>query len=305
MSDFVSNFWPWYIFIIVTGSIIWLFYLVISQSHGTKDKNHKIEPTGHKWDEDLEELNTPLPRWWLQLFIATNIFGFIYLILYPGSGIYGGLLGWSSADYLGKGATGQYETEMADAEARYKPLYDKYLTQDVKALASNEEALKTGSKLFSTYCIQCHGTDAGGGPGFPNLRDGAWLWGGDPDTIKLTITGGRTGAMPAWGPVLGDNVKDVAAYVLSLSGKQVDGDRELGKQKFQELCIACHGPEGKGNPALGAPDLTDDDWLYGGSRRTVEKTIRDGRSGRMPSFGEFLGEGKIHLLATYVYSLSN
>ncbi|HBE93129.1 MAG TPA: cytochrome C oxidase Cbb3, partial [Gammaproteobacteria bacterium] len=237
MHDFVSNFWPWYIFILVAGSMIWLFYLVFSQSHGVKDKSHKIEPTGHKWDEDLEELNTPLPRWWLQLFIATNVFGALYLLLYPGIGVYGGLLDWRSADFLGEGKTGQYETEMSTADTKYGALYDKYLQQDINALTSDKDALVTGSRLFSTYCIQCHGSDAGGGPGFPNLRDTAWQWGGEPDIIKQTISGGRLGAMPAWGPVLGDSVGDVAAYVMSLSGKQSEGNLDVGKEKFTQLCV--------------------------------------------------------------------
>lgn len=304
MDDFVSNFWPWYIFVIVVGSMIWLFYLVFSQSHGVKDKDHKIKPTGHKWDENLEELNTPLPRWWLQLFIATNVFGAAYLLLYPGLGIFNGLLGWSSADYLNQGATGQYETEMSVANEQYGALYDKYLQQDIDTLTSDKAALTTGSRLFSTYCIQCHGSDAGGGPGFPNLRDAAWQWGGDPAAIKQTISAGRLGAMPAWGPVLGDSVGDVTAYVMSLSGKQSEGDLDVGKEKFQQLCVACHTEAGTGNPALGAPDLTDDIWVYGGSRRSIEKTIAEGRNGRMPSFGEFLGESKVHLLTAYVYSLS-
>jgi cytochrome c oxidase cbb3-type subunit 3 len=304
MDDFVSSFWPWYIFVITVGSFIWLFYLVSSQSHGVKDKDHKIKPTGHKWDEDLEELNTPLPRWWLQLFIGTNVFGVIYLLLYPGVGIYDGLLGWSSADYLQNGATGQYETEMADANTKYGALYDGYLKEDIASLTSNKSAITTGSRLFGTYCIQCHGSDAGGGQGFPNLRDSAWLWGGEPEQITQTITNGRLGAMPAWGAVLGKNTRDVTAYVMSLSGKKTSGDLDIGKEKFQQLCVACHGAEGKGNIALGAPDLTDNRWLYGGSARSVEKTIAEGRSGRMPAFGEFLGEGKIHLLTAYIYSLS-
>jgi cytochrome c oxidase cbb3-type subunit III len=304
MNDFVSNFWPWYIFIITAASIAWCFYLVMSQSHGMKDKDHSIKPTGHKWDEDLEELNTPLPRWWQQMFIITNVFAVVYLLLYPGSGIYDGLLGWSSADYLKNGATGQYETEMAAADTKYSALYDGYLKEDIVNLTSNKAAIITGGRLFSTYCIQCHGSDAGGAPGFPNLRDSEWLWGGEPAQIKQTIAGGRLGAMPAWGPVLGDDARSVAAYVLSLSGKKTSGDLDVGKEKFQQLCVACHGAEGKGNFALGAPDLTDNKWLYGGSARSVEKSIVEGRNGRMPSFGDFLGDAKVHLLAAYVYSLS-
>ena len=296
MSDFTSPFWAWYIFIIVAGSIIWLFYLLMTQN---KDKNSstEIKPTGHKWDEDLEELNTPLPRWWLQLFYATNIFAVGYLILYPGIAIFDGVLGWSSV--------GAYYAEQEAAELKYGEQYVNYLKQDVATLATNKDAITTGSRLFSTYCTQCHGSDAGGGPGFPNLRDGAWLWGGDVAQIKQTITSGRMAAMPAWGAVLGeDGVKNVGAYVMSLSGRKTAGDLDAGKEKYQQLCVACHGAEARGNIALGAPNLTDEKWLYGSSRRSIEKSITEGRNGRMPAFGEFLGEGKVHLLTAYVYSLS-
>ena len=298
LADFSSPFWAWYIFIIAVGGILWCFYLLMSQSKVDKSAGGEIKPTGHKWDETLEELNTPLPRWWLQLFIATNVFGLVYLVLYPGSALFDGVLGWSS--------TQQYNQEMEKAESKYGPLYDGYLKQDIPALAQNKEAIRTGSRLFSTYCTQCHGSDAGGGPGFPNLRDSDWLWGGEAATIEQTVSKGRQGAMPAWGAVLGDEgVKNVTAYVLSLSGKKTSGDLDAGKEKFQQLCVACHGADGKGNHMLGAPNLTDQTWLYGSSRRTVEKTIREGRSGKMPAWGEFLGAGKTHLLAAYVYSLSN
>ena len=297
MSDFTSPFWPWFIFIITVGGILWCFYLLMSQSKIDHDSSAGIQPTGHKWDEDLQELNTPLPRWWLQLFIATNIFGLVYLVLYPGSAVFGGVLGWTQV--------GAYNTEMETAEKQYGAQYTDYLKQDIATLASNTEAIKTGSRLFSTYCTQCHGGDAGGGPGFPNLRDGHWLWGGEPAQIKQTIANGRVGVMPAWGAVLGDDgVKNVTAYVMSLSGKKTAGDLNAGEEKFQQLCVACHGAQATGNIALGAPDLTDDSWVYGGSRRSIEKSIVEGRNGRMPAFGEFLGEGKTHLLSAYVYSLS-
>jgi len=298
MSDFTSPFWPWFIFIVTIGGIFWCFYLLMSQKNaGDVAEGEEAQPTGHKWDDDLEELNNPLPRWWLQMFIATNIFGLVYLVLYPGVAVFDGILGWSQV--------GQYNTEMEVAEEKYGAQYTNYLKQDVATLATNKDAITTGSRLFSTYCTQCHGSDAGGGPGFPNLRDNHWLWGGETAQIKQTIASGRIGAMPAWGAVLGeDGVKNTTAYVMSLSGRKTSGDIDAGKEKFQQLCVACHGAEAKGNIALGAPDLTDDSWVYGSSRRTIEKTITDGRNGRMPAFGEFLGDGKIHLLSAYVYSLS-
>jgi cytochrome c oxidase cbb3-type subunit 3 len=298
MSDFTSPFWAWFIFIVTVGGIFWCFYLLLSQSKADTAASHEeAQPTGHKWDENLEELNTPLPRWWLQLFIATNIFGLVYLVLYPGTALFGGVLGWTSV--------GQYENEMKAADEKFGAQYVDYLKQDITELAQNKEAIKTGSRLFSTYCTQCHGSDAGGGPGFPNLRDSKWLWGGEPAQIKQTITSGRMGVMPAWEAVLGDDgVKNVTAYVMSFSGRKTAGDLDAGKEKYQQLCVACHGAEGTGNVALGAPDLTDDSWVYGGSRRSIEKSIREGRNGKMPAFGEFLGEGKTHLLSAYVYSLS-
>ena len=297
MSDFTSPFWAWFIFIITVGGIFWCFYLLLSQSSTDAVEGGKVEPTGHKWDEDLEELNNPLPRWWLQMFIATNIFGLVYLVLYPGSAVFDGVLGWTSV--------GQYNSEMETADKKFGEQYVNYLKQDIAELAKNKEAIKTGGRLFSTYCTQCHGSDAGGGPGFPNLRDNHWLWGGEPAQIKQTITSGRVGAMPAWGAVLGaDGVKNMTAYVMSLSGRKTAGDLDAGKEKFQQLCVACHTAEATGNIALGAPDLTDDSWVYGSSRRTIEKTISEGRNGRMPAFGDFLGEGKTHLLSAYVYSLS-
>ncbi|GMR05905.1 MAG: cytochrome-c oxidase, cbb3-type subunit III [Gammaproteobacteria bacterium] len=298
MTDFTNPAWAWFIFIVTVGGIFWCFYLLMSQSKlSVKEGGDKIQSTGHIWDEDIEELNTPIPRWWMQLFIATNIFGLVYLVLYPGSAIFDGVLGWSQV--------GQYNTEMEVAEKKYGEQYANYLKQDIVNLAKNKDAIKTGGRLFSTYCTQCHGTDAGGGPGFPNLRDSRWLWGGETEQVKQTISAGRMGTMPAWGAVLGKSgTRDVTAYVLSLSGRKTSGDLKVGEEKFKQLCVACHTAEGTGNIALGAPDLTDDSWLYGSSRRIIAKSISEGRNGRMPAFGDFLGEGKTHLLAAYVYSLS-
>jgi len=254
---------------------------------------------GHVWDEDLQELSNPLPKWWLSMFYITLVFGVGYLALYPGLGTFSGILGWTEK--------GQYDKEIAAADKQFNPLYEKYLKEDPKLLAANHEALKTGERLFVNYCTTCHGSDAGGGPGFPNLRDEDWLYGGDPQIIKASIMNGRTGAMPPWGAVLGpDGTANVAEYVLSLSGRSVNATvAATGKEKFMQLCVACHGPDGKGNPAMGAPNLTDNIWLYGGLKKTIMETIEKGRAGRMPAHAEFLGEAKVHLLAAYVYSLSH
>jgi cytochrome c oxidase cbb3-type subunit 3 len=298
MADFTSKFWEWYIFIIVALSFVFCFALIIWMSRGRKP-GAKAESHGHVWDGDLEELNNPLPVWWLYMFYITLFFGIAYLLIYPGSGVFAGGFKWSEV--------GQYEQEMKVAEQKYGPLFEKYRAQNIQTVASNPEALKMGQRLFMTYCTACHGSDAGGGPGFPSLRDQDWLYGGQPEMIKASIMDGRNGMMPPWGAALGtEGVHNVSEYVMSLSGRKVNTDAALaGKEKFQQMCVACHGKDGKGNPAIGAPNLTDNIWLYGGSQAAIMKTISEGRSGRMPAHGEFLGEAKVHLLAAYIYNLSN
>ena len=298
MADFESGFWKWFILVSVVLSFVGIFALIIWMSRGTK-RGEKVSSMGHVWDETLEELNNPLPMWWLYLFYITLVFGIAYLLLYPGSGVFAGALKWSEV--------GQYETEMKVANDKYGPLFEKYRTEDLKLVATDPEAQKMGKRLFMTYCTNCHGSDARGGAGFPNLTDNDWLYGGQPETIQTTIMNGRNGVMPAWGAVLGnEGVIDVANYVMSLSGRTVNADAAAaGKVKFQQVCAACHGPDGKGNQAIGAPNLTDNIWLYGGSQAAIIKTITNGRNGHMPAHGDFLGEAKVHLLAAYVYSLSN
>ncbi len=299
MADFTSGFWSWYIIVPVVAGIIGMFVLNRWMTDPGRKSGEKVKTMGHVWDEDLQELNNPLPRWWLNLFYITLVFGIGYLILYPGLGTYRGLLHWTEV--------GQYNKEVAAANAKFDPLYEKYLKEDIKMLAADPDALKTGERLFLNYCTVCHGSDAGGGPGYPNLRDDDWLHGGDPQAIEQTILNGRLGVMPAWGAALGpEGVTNVAEYVLSLSGRSTDAAAAAaGKVKFQQLCVACHGPEGKGNQAIGAPNLTDNIWLYGGSKNTIMETIEKGRTGRMPAHAEFLGAAKVHLLAAYVYSLSH
>ncbi len=298
MADFTSTFWNWFIIVGVVGGIIAMFILNRWMTEHGRKADEKAKPTGHVWDENLQELNTPLPKWWLNLFYITLVFGIVYLVLFPGLGTYAGILGWTSK--------GQYEKEIDAANKEYDPLFDKYLKTDIPTLAANQDAVKTGEHLFMTYCTNCHGSDARGAKGFPNLTDNDWLYGGTPDAIQASIMNGRSGTMPAWGPVLGpDGVNNVAEYVMSLSGRKVDETAAAaGKEKFAQLCVACHGPDGKGNQMIGAPNLTDDIWLYGGSKKTIMETIEKGRQGRMPAHGEFLGESKVHLLAAYVYSLS-
>ena len=253
----------------------------------------------HRWDDDLVELNNPLPRWWLNLFYITLFFSIGYLALYPGLGTFKGLLGWTS--------TGQYEREIDIADAKYGPLFKKFQEMSVVAVADDPDARRMGERLFVNYCATCHGSDARGARGFPNLRDNNWLYGGAPETIEQTILDGRSGVMPAWGAALGGDagVADVAEYVFSLSGRNVDlASAARGQEKFETMCVACHGADGTGNQALGAPNLTDNIWLYGGSGKQVMESIALGRTGVMPPHREFLGEDKVHLLAAYIYSLS-
>lgn len=251
------------------------------------------------WDEDLAEYNNPLPRWWMWLFYLTIVFSLAYLVLYPGLGSFGGVLGWTSA--------GQHRQEIQKAESDYGPIFNKYRRLDLAVVAEDAQARAMGQRLFLTYCAQCHGSDAGGGVGFPALRDKDWLYGGDPETIKASIMDGRNGVMPSMGRAVGndEDVKDVAHYVLKLAGRTSDNLRAYrGKAKFDTLCAVCHGGDGKGNQRLGAPNLTDEVWLYGGSETRIMETISMGRKGQMPAHKDLLGEAKAHLLAAYVYSLS-
>ena len=299
MADFTSIYWDAFIVIVTLLSIAGCGVLLWSQSHQRVAAGERTDgTTGHVWDGDLTELNTPLPRWWMWLFYLTIFFGLGYLALYPGLGSYAGKLGWKSS--------GAYQTELAKAGADYGPLFARYASLDLKAVAADPQARAIGERLFLTYCAQCHGSDARGNKGYPNLTDKDWLYGGEPSVIKATIMKGRAGLMPPMAAAVGSDkdIENVAHYVKSLSGLSHDPIKTVfGKSKFG-ACIACHGSGGTGNQALGAPNLTDKVWLYGGSAETIMETIRKGRSNNMPAFEDFLGEGKVHVLAAYVWSLS-
>ncbi len=295
MSDFVSEFWSWYIIIPTVLSLVFCVVLIISNI--TTPKSGEVETMDHTWDEDLKEYNNPLPKWWLNLFYITLVFGAVYLLLFPGLGNFQGFLQWSSKD--------RYDNEMQAAEASYQPLYDAYLTASLEELASNTSAMGTAKRLFSTNCAICHGADARGATGFPNLRDHEWLWGGEETAIKATIAAGRNAAMPGWTAVIGqEGVEQVSEYVYSLTRTPLNPSLvESGKQQYSTLCAACHGPDGKGNPVMGAPNLTDDIWLYGGSLTAIRQSVAEGRFGVMPAFGEQLDESRIHLLTAYLNSI--
>jgi cytochrome c oxidase cbb3-type subunit 3 len=302
MSDFTHGFWPIYISVITLVSIIGTWIFLRSQTTRKLAPGEKAELMEHTWDGDLQDLNNPLPRWWLGLFYGTLVFALAYLVLWPGLGNYAGVLKWTQI--------GEYEAEVKAAEAKFQPVYAGFQQQDIVTVAANPEAQAIGRNLFLTYCSQCHGSNAAGSKGYPNLTDSDWLYGGDPETIKATLINGRSGMMPAMGEALGTNgTKEVANYVLSLSGRPHDaGLAAAGKPKFGENCAACHMPDGTGMQAMGAPNLTDNVWLHGGSEAAIIESIAKGRNGVMPNIDQTLGttsnkEAKLHLLTAYVYGL--
>lgn len=294
-SDLVG-FWNMFVVVIVAVSVIGCGVFLWSQSSAT---NKPGEVTGHVWDETLEEYSNPLPNWWRWMFYITVVFTIVYLALYPGLGNNAGSFGWTMR--------GQYDAEMKAAEATYGPKFNQFLKQDVMTVAANPEAMEMGARLFQTYCAQCHGGDAGGQPGFPNLRDNDWLWGGTPERIKETLTNGRMGIMTPMGTkpdMNAEQVRDVVHYVRSLSGLSADSARvQRGAELYPQACAACHQPDAKGLQAAGYPNLTDKVWLYGSREETMIETVTKGRQNQMPAFGEFLGPAKIHLLTAYVWGL--
>ncbi len=298
MSDFTSEFWGWYISILTVVSILACGVFLWKLTTRKLAPGEKPGTMGHVWDENLEEYNNPLPNWWRWLFYITIIFSLIYLVLYPGLGIYGGTLKWSS--------TNQYEKEMAAAEEQFGPVFAKYAAMDITEVAADPEGLKIGENLYLNYCSQCHASDGRGMLGFPNLADNDWQYGGEPETIKLTLLNGRQGIMPPMAAALpGEGVKDVAHYVMSLSGMTHDNVRKVrGEPLYQANCAVCHGADGTGNKMLGAPNLTDDIWLHGRGESAITETIVNGRNNIMPAWQEFLGEDKVHILSAYVWSLS-
>ncbi len=291
----MPSLWSAWIIILTAATIVGLCLVLFSNRKRELNLNEKT--TGHEYD-GIEEYDNPLPAWWFWMFVITIIWGIGYLIMYPGMGNFPGLLGWSQIE--------QHETEVAAAEDRYRAMRDRYLAMPIEEIASDPAVRKMGMRMFGNNCAQCHGADGKGAYGFPNLADGDWLWGAHPDAIKTSIAQGRRAAMPAWGGPLGDQgVTDVTAYIMSLSGRQAsEGDAEAGSAHYQTYCVACHGAEAKGNPALGAPNLANGIWLYGGREEQIAHSIRAGRNGVMPAMDELLSEDKIHILTAYVYGMS-
>jgi cytochrome c oxidase cbb3-type subunit 3 len=296
----MSSGWSLYVTVLSILNILACVWLLrwTSKPKSADEKIGGGADTGHTWDGDLREYNNPLPKWWLWLFYITVAFGLLYLALYPGLGTLKGITGWTQA--------GQWEQENAAAEAKVAAYLAPFASMTIPELAANPQAMATANNLFQNNCAQCHGADGGGARGFPNLANADWQWGGDPDSIVQTIANGRTAAMTPWGEVLGaEGVEQVVAYVRQISGQQHDAAlATAGATQFMTFCAACHGADGKGMAAVGAPNLTDDVWIYGGDVDTIRETVVKGRMGQMPAFQDKLGAQRVRLLAAYALKLS-
>jgi len=289
----MSAFWNWYIIALVVANVVGIVWLLLATA---RRKRGVVEQatTGHIWDGDLQELNNPLPLWWLGLFLISVVFTACYLAFYPGLGSTVGALGWTSNK--------EVAADLDENRRKLEAVFARFRDQPIEQLERDPQAQTLGHNVFVNNCAACHGSDARGAKGYPNLTDGDWLYGGTPDTVVASIAKGRHGTMPPWAAVLGDQgIEEVANYVLTLSGQNADAAlAAAGKARFTATCIACHGPEGKGNPLLGAPNLTDNIWLYGGTLDDIKASIRNGRSGSMPAWENVLGMDRVRLAAAWV-----
>jgi cytochrome c oxidase cbb3-type subunit 3 len=292
----MSNAWGWYVFIGTIASMAACLWLIAYSNRQRQSDEEIAEAESHVWDEDVRELNNPLPMWWLWLFVLTIVFSAAYLAYYPGLLIYDGAADWSQE--------AQYAREVAVAEERYLPIFAAYADMEPDALIDDSRAMGIGRSLYANYCAQCHGSTAQGARGFPDLTDAEWLYGGEPAQIEHAILNGRSGIMPALGPALGgeQGIDQMVRYVQALPDGQ--DTSSPAHAKYSTLCIACHGPDGRGNEQLGAPDLTNDIWLYGSSEAAIRKSLTEGRNGVMPAHEAMIGRDRAHILAAYVYSLS-
>ncbi len=298
MSDFVSGFWGYYIAAVVLLGIVWCLWLLFSQRKWLVTRSAEVKDTGHVWDGDLRELNNPVPRWWTMMYVIMCLFGLGYLVLYPGLGAFDGSLGYTSAQ--------EVRQDQADLNAQVKPVYEKFAKMDIPSIAADVEARVIGQRLFLNNCAQCHGSDAKGATSFPNLVEGDSLYGRTPEALQASITNGRNGVMPGFKATIDARTAgDIAQYVRSMSGLAHDQIRVIrGKREYLNNCVACHGADGKGNKALGAPNLTDDVWLYGSSEATIVHSIMNGRNNRMPAQEHLLTPEQIRLLTAWVWGLS-
>jgi cytochrome c oxidase cbb3-type subunit III len=292
----MTSAWSWFIVILTLANIaavVWLLQATASSRKPTSDDGS----TGHRWDGDLTELNRPLPRWWYRLFLGSCVWGVGYLLLYPGLGSFRGFLGWDQKS--------QHAAEADAAARRQAPRYARFAAMTLDHLAQDPDAMATARSLFANSCTACHGSDGRGARGFPDLTDGDWLYGNEPETLVATIANGRAGVMPAWQAVLGgDGVAEIVAYLRAVRGEPMSGAAGNGAAKFATYCVACHGADGTGNRVIGAPNLTDSIWLYGGDAETLGQSVAAGRNGQMPAYRDAMGDDRVRLLAAFVLSLS-
>lgn len=291
----MASFWSMWVIVLTSVTILGITWILFANRK--REEQPADKTTGHVAD-GIEEYDNPLPAWWFYMFVITLVWGVGYLVIYPGMGNFPGVLGWTQIE--------QHDRQVAAADEKFRAMRDRYMALPVEEIAADPAVRKMGMRMFSNNCAQCHGADARGSYGFPNLNDGDWIFGGTPDTIKASITNGRQAAMPAWGSIIGDQgVSDVTAYVLSINGREADAAQvAAGEKVYQTYCVACHGADGTGNPALGAPNLKNGIWLYGGNTEQISHSIRAGRNGVMPAHKDMLTEDKIHILTAYVYGLS-
>jgi cytochrome c oxidase cbb3-type subunit 3 len=291
----MTSFWSAWVIILTSITIIIMTWVLIANKRAERRTGERT--TGHVYD-GIEEYDNAIPTWWFWMFIITIVWGVAYLVVYPGMGNFPGVIGWTQVD--------QHDRSVAAADAKYRAMRDRYLALPVEEISLDPAVRKMGARMFSNNCAQCHGSDAKGSYGFPNLADNDWIYGGDAETIKKTLVGGRQAAMPAWGSIIGDQgVSEATAYILSLNGRQADPQLvAAGESHFSTYCAACHGADATGNPALGSPNLSNGIWLYGGTEAQIAHSIRAGRNGVMPAFAETLSEDKIHILTAYVYGLN-
>ena len=291
----MTSFWSMWIIILTSITIVGITWILFANRK--REEQPADKTTGHEYD-GIQEYDNPLPAWWFYMFVLTIVWGVGYLIIYPGMGNFPGILGWTQVQ--------QHDNAVAAADEKFRAMRDRYVALPIEEIASDPAVRKMGMRMFGNNCAQCHGADAKGSYGFPNLTDGDWIYGGDPETIKATLINGRQAAMPAWGSILGDQgIADVTQYVLSLNGREADeAQAAAGAKTYETYCVACHGADGTGNPALGAPNLANGIWLYGGTEEQIAHSLRAGRNGQMPSFKDTLSEDKIHILTAYVYGLN-
>lgn len=288
----MSSGWSWFVILGTLGSLLAAVALLIFNR-----KTSGEETTGHEWD-GIEELDNPLPFWWVGLFVVSIIYALGYLIWYPGLGNVQGAGGWTSNNQL--------QDDLAAHQTRFAPVYADLAAMTPDELVKDRLAQQVGRRLFINHCSTCHGITAEGTTGFPNLKDDEWIWGEGFSNVKHAIENGRSAIMPAWGPALGEQgVSDMVQYLLALSSRDHGAQAAArGRDQFTTLCAACHGQDGTGKSELGAPNLTDNIWLYGGRAKDLANTLNNGRAGQMPSFAGILDDQRIHILAGYVSGLS-